>query len=280
MNLLQPEPKGDARDARRGTVCRVSLRVVQLTPCSTLTPDPSRDLSWEGSCLTQNGAWFRSQKDGERCTEVEGGSEGAAHRGPIYPLSDFSSPPLRSLLFCLHRNYWPFFQCISLSSLSSSSVFGMATRHHQGPPSPRQVWIHGSRDQQDSGRENTGRGFNESEASSPREKCMQMICTRLKEPGWAPAELLLSSEEDEQLRSEEWQPNVSSTFFFICLFYFIPSEQKMQTDKQKTVYCRLRRCVLTAVARQISFTFLSNFICTWIFFSLCTYFVFVIYQYL
>lgn len=29
----------------RGTVCRVSLRVVQLTPGSTLTPNPCRDLS-------------------------------------------------------------------------------------------------------------------------------------------------------------------------------------------------------------------------------------------
>lgn len=48
-----------------------------------------------------------------------------------------------------------------------------------------------------------GRGFNESEASSPREKCMQMICTEPKEPGWAPAELLLSSEKDERLRLEE-----------------------------------------------------------------------------
>lgn len=209
--------RAEGRDAWRGTVCRVSLRVVQLTPCSTLTPNPSRDLSWEGSCLTQNGAWFRSQKDRERCTEVEGGSERAAHRGLIYPLSDFSSPPLRSLLFSLHRNYWPFFQYISLSSLSSSGFFGMAAHHCQRPPSPRQVWIHGSRD---SGRENTGRGFNESKASSPREKCMQMICTQQKEPGWAPAELLLSSEEDERLRSEEWQPNVSSTFFFICLFLF------------------------------------------------------------
>lgn len=131
---------------------------------------------------------------------MEGGSERAAHRGLIYPLSDFSSPPLRSLLFSLHRNYWPFFQYIFLSSLSSSGFFGMAAHHRQRPPSPRQVWIHGSRD---SGRENTGRGFNESKASSPGEKCMQMICTQQKEPGWAPAELLLSSEEDERLRSEE-----------------------------------------------------------------------------
>lgn len=144
-----------------------------------------------------------SQKDRGRCTEVEGGSRSAAHRGLIYPLSDFSSPPLRSLLFSLHRNYWPFFQYISLPSLSSSGFFGMAARHHQRPPSPRQVRIHGSRDQQDSGRESAGRGFNESEASSPGEKCMQMRCKQQREPGWAPAELLLGSEEDERLRSGE-----------------------------------------------------------------------------
>lgn len=30
---------------------------------------------------------------------------------------------------------------------------------------------------------NAGRAFNESEASSPREKCMQMICTLQKDPG-------------------------------------------------------------------------------------------------
>lgn len=33
------------------------------------------------------------------------------------------------------------------------------------------------------GGKNAGQGFNESEASSPGEKCMQMICTHQKDPG-------------------------------------------------------------------------------------------------
>lgn len=82
----------------------------------------------------------------------EGGRERALHTEGSFILSDFSSPPLRSLLFSLRRNYCPFFQYISLSSLSSSGSFGMAARRHQRPPSPLQVGIHGSRDQQDSGR--------------------------------------------------------------------------------------------------------------------------------
>lgn len=123
-------------------------------PVLNFDPQPQQRSVMRGSCLTQNGAWFRSQKDGGRCTEVEGGRarERAAHRGLIYPLSDFSSPPLRSLLFSLRRNYCPFSQYISLSSLSSSAFFGMAARRHQRPPSPLQVGIHGNRDQQDSGR--------------------------------------------------------------------------------------------------------------------------------
>lgn len=83
-----------------------------------------------GSCLTQNGARFRSQKESERHAG-NGGERGressTTHRGLIYPLSlslsrlhfFFSSPPLLSLLFSLHRNCCPFFLYISSLSLLS-----------------------------------------------------------------------------------------------------------------------------------------------------------------
>lgn len=141
---------------------------------------PQQGSVMRGSCLTQNGAWSRSQKDRERCTQVEGGRERAAHRGLIYPLSDFSSP-----LFC-----FPFAETIALSSDTSLCP---ACRH-LASPEWRRAAISGHHRRcrygfvaagtsRIPGGKNAGQGFNESEASSPGEKCMQMICTHQKDPG-------------------------------------------------------------------------------------------------
>lgn len=155
-----------------------------------------------GSCLTQNGAWFKSQKEREKETYTEWGRErgresSTAHRGLIYPLSLLTAVfflPLLCFLFCFHCT-----ETVALSSYTSPlflSVFPppifspspgcfwtTACHHQRPPPPPPQVRIHGSEDQQDSGREFARRGFNESEASSAAEKCMQMICTHQKDPG-------------------------------------------------------------------------------------------------
>lgn len=98
-----------------------------------------------GSCLTQNGARFRSQKESERHAG-SGGERGressTTHRGLIYPLSlslsrlhfFFSSPPLLSLLFSLHRNCCPFF--LYISSLSLLSFLPLPPSLPHPPPSP------------------------------------------------------------------------------------------------------------------------------------------------
>lgn len=71
-----------------------------------------------GSCLTQNGVWFKSQEERERNMDragerrENGGQNSIAHRGLIYPLSllQFFLPLLLvSLLFSLSRNCCPFF---------------------------------------------------------------------------------------------------------------------------------------------------------------------------
>ncbi len=102
---------------------------------------------------------------------------------------------LLCFLFCFHST-----ETVALSSYTSplflsvfpppifspsSGCFWTTACHHQRPPPPPppQVRIHGSEDQQDSGREFVRRGFNESEASSAGDKCMQMICTHQKDPG-------------------------------------------------------------------------------------------------
>lgn len=198
----------DICEGERWRVCRVPLQaVLQLTLSSTLAHDPTRDLSWERELL--NTKWSLVQEsERERETQREWGTEReterergwesiSAHRGLIYPLSHltsvFSSSPLLSLLFSLHRHCCPFSQYIpsffplppspSLPIFSPSSGWFWTTAcHHQQPPPP-QVRIHGGKDQQDSGREFVRWSFNESEASSAWKKCMLMICTHQKDPG-------------------------------------------------------------------------------------------------
>ena len=102
------------------------------------------------------------------------------------------------LLFSLHRNCCPFFLYISSLSLLSFLplppclclltprlvaffFFGQQHAIISGHRRHRYGFM-AAKDQQDSGREFVRRGFNESEASSAGEKCMQMRCTHQKGP--------------------------------------------------------------------------------------------------
>lgn len=109
--------RAEGRNALRGTVCRVPLRVVQLTPASTLTPNPSRDLSWEGSCSTQNGARFRkTARDAHKWRE--GARE--LHTEESFILSQIFLP-LLCVLFC--------FLCTETIGLSSDTSLSPPCRH-------------------------------------------------------------------------------------------------------------------------------------------------------
>lgn len=149
-----------------------------------------------GSCLTQNGAWFKSQGEEESLVDTEGPREkeregSATHRGLIYPLSLSTAvfPPLLCFLFCFH--------CPETDALSRHLFSSSLLPSHRFPLvwllSGQQHAIIGShhrryramaaRTSRTLGGNFMRRGFNESEASSAGEKCMQMICTRQKDPG-------------------------------------------------------------------------------------------------
>lgn len=91
---------------------------VTADPMLNFDPWPRQWSVMRGSCLTQNGAWFRSQKVRERDMHRMGERGRELHRGLIYSLSlslltavFFLS--LLCFLFCLHRNCCPFFLYIS-----------------------------------------------------------------------------------------------------------------------------------------------------------------------
>lgn len=165
-----------------------------------------------GSCLTQNGARFRSQKERETCREWGRERARELHHTQRTHLSSLSLStalffflPLLCFLFC--------FRCTETVALSSftSPLFLSCLSSPSLPPSLTPppsvfsplVWLcfffgqqraiisghrrhrygfMAAKDQQDSGREFVRRGFNESEASSAGEKCMQMRCTHQKGP--------------------------------------------------------------------------------------------------
>lgn len=169
---------------------------LQNFPACCVTADPILNFDpWtqqrsvmRGSCLTQNGAWFRSQPERERVMHRgrEREQESCTQRTHLSSLSfslcrlQFCSfPPLLSLLFLfwLHKTVTPLPLCLSLSP--SSGCF-WSCHHRRTPP---QVWIHGNEGPRHSGKESVRRRFNESEAEPPGEKCMQIICTHQKDPG-------------------------------------------------------------------------------------------------
>lgn len=152
-----------------------------------------------GSCLTQNGAWFKSQKQrgSRRVRQRE------LHRSQRTHLSSpslgyfFCSPTLflLSLLFSLQGHCCPFFlhifsaPLLSAPTTVSSSLLLAPFWSNLDSDAAR---IQGGDASKDSRRDSARRGFNESEASSAGEKglgrrrvkYMLMICTHQKgDPG-------------------------------------------------------------------------------------------------
>ena len=101
-----------------------------------------------------------------RCTETVALS---SFTSPLF-LSCLSSP---SLPLSSHPSSGCFFFFFFFFGQQHAIISGHR-RHRYG--------FMAAKDQQDSGREFVRRGFNESEASSAGEKCMQMRCTHQKGP--------------------------------------------------------------------------------------------------
>lgn len=168
-------------------------------PILNSDPRPHQRSVMRGSCLTQNGAWFKSQKERDIHRVGKRERKRELHRTQRTHLSSLSLSLDCSFFFFLSFCFLFCFHCtetVALSSYTSplflsvfpppifspsSGCFWTTACHHQRPPP--QVRIQGGEDQQDSGREFVRRGFNEIEASSAGEKCMQMICTHQKDPG-------------------------------------------------------------------------------------------------
>lgn len=146
-----------------------------------------------------------SERGRESCTEREGERESCTQRTHLSSLSLTLSLSLDCsfvlsllcflLCFCFDctETVAPPHPSLPHPPTSPSSGCFRSCHHQRTPP---QVWIHGNEGPRHSGKESVRRGFNESEASSPGEKCMQIICTHQKGP-WvgeasasrAPAEL-------------------------------------------------------------------------------------------
>lgn len=244
---------------------------VTADPVLNFDPWPRQRSVMRGSCLTQNGARFRSQKESERHAG-SGGERGressTTHRGLIYPLSlsrlhfFFSSPPLLSLLFSLHRNCCPFFLYISSLSLLSFLPLPPSLTPPPSVFSPL-VWLcfffgqqraiisghrrhrygfMAAKDQQDSGREFVRRGFNESEASSAGEKCMQMRCTHQKGPWVGEASCRPSSRWAQRKMSGSGQKNDNKTpppSFLLLLFLLFLYSAPRRTEKPFNTSCEM-----------------------------------------
>ncbi|MEQ2302763.1 hypothetical protein AMECASPLE_010055 [Ameca splendens] len=125
-----------------------------------------------GSCLTQNGAWFKSQKErgNHRVRLRELYRSQRTHLSSLsLGLGFFSNLFLLPLLFSLQGHSCPFF--LRISSVPPAPRFHLPpftllwlildTNNHR-----RQARIQGCSNQQDSRRDSARRGFNESEASS------------------------------------------------------------------------------------------------------------------
>lgn len=245
---------------------------VTADPVLNFDPWPRQRSVMRGSCLTQNGARFRSQKESERHAG-SGGERGressTTHRGLIYPLSlsrmhfFFFFPSFAFSFVFAAQKLLPF---LPLHLLSFSLVFPPPPSLPPSPPLPlsshpssgcfffgqQRAIISGHRrhrygfmaakDQQDSGREFVRRGFNESEASSAGEKCMQMRCTHQKGPWVGEASCRPSSRWAQRKMSGSGQKNDNKTpppSFLLLLFLLFLYSAPRRTEKLFNTSCEM-----------------------------------------
>lgn len=268
---------------------------VTTDPMLNFDPWPQQRSVMRGSCLTQNGAGFRSQTETLRDTvgERERERERVAHRGLIYPLSlsrlqffpsfafsfAFTAQkllpflPIRICFFSLHPPHPP------TMFFPSSDLFGTVACHHRWPPP--QVWIHGNEDQQDSGRKFVGWGFNESKASSPSKENVCKWHAHIKRNLGRRGERRPSSCWAQRKMSGSGQKNDNKTppppFFYFSFFVFVERRERgelVNTLAERWV-CRVDDVFLDSRLLLLGgFLFLlSIFICTLIYVGyICMFF--------